>query len=38
MFFLQLKVAATVTVFAPTNANLTLAHHEIQVYFKFKKP
>ena len=33
MFFLQLKGKAMSAVFAPTYANLTMAYHEIQVYF-----
>ena len=36
MFFLQLKGTAMVTVFAPTYANLTMAYHEIQIYFIIK--
>ena len=36
MFFLQLKGTAMVTVLASTNANLTMAYHEIQVYFVIK--
>ena len=36
MFFLQLERAAMGTVFAPTNANLTMTYHEVQVYFIIK--
>ena len=36
MFFLQLKRTAMGAVFAPTYANLTMAYHEIQVYFVIK--
>ena len=36
MLFLQLKWTAMGTVFAPTYANLTIAYHEIQVYFIIK--
>ena len=36
MFYLQLKGAAMGKVFAPTYANLTMAYHDIQVYFIFK--
>ena len=36
MFFLQLKRTAMGTVFAPTYSNLTMAYHEIQVYFVIK--
>ena len=36
MFFLLLKGTAMGTVFAPTYANLTMAYHEIQVYFVIK--
>ena len=36
MFFLQFKGPAMGTVFTPTYANLTMAYHEIQVYFVIK--
>ena len=36
MFFLQLKGTAMGTVFAPNHAKLTMAYHEIQVYFIIK--
>ena len=36
MFFLQHKGTAMCTVFAPTYANLTMAYHEIQIYFAIK--
>ena len=36
MFFLHFKGTAMGTVFAPTYANLTMAYHEIQVYFIIK--
>ena len=36
MLFLQLKETATGTVLAPTYANLTMAYHEVQVYFVIK--
>ena len=36
MFFLQLKGKAMGTVLAPTYAKLTMAYHEIQVYFVIK--
>ena len=36
MFFLQLKGTATGPVCAPTYANVTMAYHEIQVYFVIK--
>ena len=36
MLFLKLKGATMHTVFAPTYANLTIASHDIQVYFIIK--
>ena len=36
MLFLQLKGTAMGTAFAPTNANLTMAYHKIQVCFIIK--
>ena len=36
MFYLQLKRTGMGTVLAPTYANLTMAYHEIQVYFIIK--
>ena len=36
MLFLQLKGTAMGTAFAPTNANLTMAYHKIQICFIIK--